>query len=233
MLIKNYFKNKIPTSRIIYNQRSCITFYINKLPWITGIYSARCHYTKNTLSDQPEVSISENLSHSFRHMITAWEIRAGVSSIPAGVHRQIFSVVSIFLILLKVQLGQKLAGLHHCILSIGQNAIRPIHLNTKHFTLTPPYLQTNLKVYKRENRRFNPVHMSASDHTHLQLTPSETQLKQVQIHNWFTKTTWLTQQHILNKSLKTHVWKMQLMHKKHKAHLIIKANITIELNNYI
>lgn len=57
----------------MYNQRSSITFYINKLPGTADIYSAQCHYTKNTVSDQPEVSISENralfdLSHSYRHI---------------------------------------------------------------------------------------------------------------------------------------------------------------------
>lgn len=35
------------------------------------------------------------------------------SMVPAGVHRQVFGVVCIFFILLKVELGQQLAGFGH------------------------------------------------------------------------------------------------------------------------
>lgn len=137
------------------------------MPGTTDIYSAQCHYTKSTASDQPENRALLYFSHSYGHVITAWEIRAGVSSVPAGVHRKIFSVVSIFLVLLKVQLGQKLAGLHHCIVSVGQNTIRSIHLNTKHVTSTPPPFSTSksqiIQAWRQEIQ--SGAHLTLKTHT--------------------------------------------------------------------
>lgn len=49
-------------------------------------------------------------------------------SLPAGVHRKILGVVSVFLILLKVQLCQQLAGLHHRVVSVLQQTVRAIYL---------------------------------------------------------------------------------------------------------
>lgn len=49
-------------------------------------------------------------------------------SLPAGVHRKILGVVSVFLILLKVQLCQQLTGLHHRVVSVLQQTVGAINL---------------------------------------------------------------------------------------------------------
>lgn len=48
--------------------------------------------------------------------------------LPACVHRKILGVVSVFLIFLKVQLCQELAGLHYRVVSVLQQTVRAIYL---------------------------------------------------------------------------------------------------------
>lgn len=170
---------------------------------------------------------TQGISLTAIDIIMVCEIRAGVSSsVPAGVHWQIFSVVSIFLILFKVQLSQKLAGLHHRILSVGQNSIRPVHLNTQHFTLKPLFLQKkslNSTTVKTGDSIHCTRHITLKSHTSATYTSRKLQHKYTP--GLFNQCNLLCSIYF-KCSHKTHTWKLQLIHKN-----LMKRILLLEQTN--
>lgn len=91
--------------------------------------------------------------------------------IPAGVHREILGVIGVLFILFEIQLGEKLAGFHHSIITVLQNSLGSVHLREhtpepshRGLANTHTRAETTAKV-KREQAARATLRLSAEQHS--------------------------------------------------------------------